>query len=162
MDLIKTILTSGVIAAVITGLISFVSAMVSSNKEARLSRITDERKAWREEIRRIAEELSIINIDNDKDTITVEDPVGLSRVQNIKDYVSEYNSKFIDADKDSYFDVYFDPGIDIEIVTENENVYKNGDIENVFYIDPKNCSEGISLLKKQYNIGTIKTFTIKS
>ncbi len=106
--------------------------------------------------------VNIVNIDNDKDTITVEDPVGLSRVQNIKDYVSEYNSKFIDADKDSYFDVYFDPGIDIEIVTENENVYKNGDIENVFYIDPKNCSEGISLLKKQYNIGTIKTFTIKS
>ena len=65
-----TILTSGVIAALITGILSFVSAIMKSNKEARLSRITDERKTWRDEIRQVAEELSTIDIDhfdNDKD-----------------------------------------------------------------------------------------------
>lgn len=103
MDLIKTILTSGVIAAVITGLISFVSAMVSSNKEARLSRITDERKAWREEIRRIAEELSIINIDNDKDKLNL--IVLLTKLKiriNSRGFLTQDSSNELDYLKDSH------------------------------------------------------------
>lgn len=59
---IKTILTSGVIAAIITGVLSFVSALLKSNKEGKLSRITDERKSWREEIREIALKLSTIDV----------------------------------------------------------------------------------------------------
>lgn len=72
MDWSTTILTSGVIAALITGIFSFVSAIMKSNKEARLSRITDERKVWRDKIRQVAEEFSTINFDhfdNDKDEL---------------------------------------------------------------------------------------------
>lgn len=102
MDL-KTVLTSGVIAAVITGLISFISAMVSSNKEAQLSRITDERKAWREEIRRIAEELSIINIDNDKDKLNL--IVLLTKLKiriNSRGFLTQDSSNELDYLKDSH------------------------------------------------------------
>ncbi|WP_297141937.1 hypothetical protein [uncultured Eubacterium sp.] len=61
-----TILASGVIAALITGILSFISALMKSNKEGKLSRITDERKMWRDEIRQIAQEISIIDV-NDLD-----------------------------------------------------------------------------------------------
>lgn len=63
---IKTILASGVIAALITGILSFISALMKSNKEGKLSRITDERKMWRDEIRQIAQEISMIDV-NDLD-----------------------------------------------------------------------------------------------
>lgn len=63
---IKTIMASCVIAALITGILSFISALMKSNKEGKLSRITDERKMWRDEIRQIAQEISIIDV-NDLD-----------------------------------------------------------------------------------------------
>ena len=39
----------------------------------------------------------------------------------------------------------------IGVLTENENLYKNGDIDNVFYVDPENCKEDLEELKKVYD-----------
>lgn len=98
--------------------------------------------------------VNIVDIDNDKNTITVEDPgTRLSRVQNIRNFVKGYYSECTNYVVDS-IRVYLNPGLGIGILTENENLYKNGDIKDIFYVDPKNCSEGFSLLKKHYRMET--------
>lgn len=98
--------------------------------------------------------VNIVDIDNDKNTITVEDPgTRLSRVQNIRNFVEGYHSECTNYVVSSV-SVHLDPGLGIGILTENENLYENGDIKDIFYVDPKNCSEGFSLLKKHYSIKT--------
>lgn len=50
-----------IIVAIITGIISFLTLLFKSNRESKLSRITDERAKWRDNIRTIA--VSIADID---------------------------------------------------------------------------------------------------
>ena len=38
----------------------------------------------------------------------------------------------------------------VGVLTENENLYENGDIKNVFYVKPENCKEGFEELKQVY------------
>ena len=59
----KTILTSVVVAAIITSIISWLSTVTKTNRESRLSRITDSRATWREKIRKIAENLAEYDFD---------------------------------------------------------------------------------------------------
>lgn len=53
--------TPEIIVALITGILSLFTLFIKTNKESKLSRITDERTKWREEMRNIAKKLSATN-----------------------------------------------------------------------------------------------------
>lgn len=96
--------------------------------------------------------VNIVNIDNN--IITVEDPqIGLSRREEIIDFVrghTGYNRLINLTILETPILSKINPGIMIGVLTENENLYKNGDIDNVFYVDPENCKEDFEELKQVY------------
>ena len=57
----EKIFTPEIIVALITGVLSLFTLFIKTNKESKLSRITDERTKWRDEIRNIAKKLSATN-----------------------------------------------------------------------------------------------------
>lgn len=56
MDL-KTVLTSSVIAAIITGLLSLITNFSNQKNDSKIKYVTEERKNWRQEIRKICDEI---------------------------------------------------------------------------------------------------------
>ena len=96
--------------------------------------------------------VNIVNIEND--FITVEDPqIGLSRREKIKDFVGSYGryrASILFTIRKTPILSKTNPGIIVGVLTENENLYKNGDIDNVFYVDPENCKEDFEELKQVY------------
>lgn len=53
-----------IIAAIVTAIGSLLGVIFKINRESKLNRITDERKKWRNEMRKIVTQLSVMDIDN--------------------------------------------------------------------------------------------------
>lgn len=69
-------LSQDLIVAIVSGVFSLLSVLIKINRESKLSRITDERTKWREQIRDIALKLSVISIN----AITAQDEIKLNSI----------------------------------------------------------------------------------
>lgn len=100
----KTILTSSVIAAFITGLITLISNYSNHKNDSKTKYVTEERKNWRIEIREICEKLNIANNKDDVIIQLIKLKVKINAFGNTDiydEYYSKYNDcKFRDKDVD--------------------------------------------------------------
>ena len=89
----NTILTSGVIAAFITGLITLISNYSNHKNDSKIKYVTEERKNWRIEIREICEKLNIANSKDDVMSQLIKLKVKINAFGNT-DIYDEYYKKY--------------------------------------------------------------------
>ena len=92
----NTILTSGVIAAFITGLITLISNYSNHKNDSKIKYVTEERKNWRIEIREICEKLNIANSKDDVMSQLIKLKVKINAFGNT-DIYDEYYKKYNDC-----------------------------------------------------------------
>lgn len=63
-EFLEKLLKPEIIVAIITGIVSLITLLYKTNRESRLSRITDERTKWRDEIRKLSTAISIIDVEH--------------------------------------------------------------------------------------------------
>lgn len=93
MDL-KTVLTSSVIAAVITGLLSLITNFSNQKNDNKIKYVTEERKNWRQEIRKICDELNNANSKEDVQRQLIKLKVKINAFGNTDIYDSCYKKSF--------------------------------------------------------------------
>ncbi len=85
---LENILTSGVISAVIAGIFAF----VQKYRNTRLKNITNERKMWRDDIRKLSEELQKADDYNSILSVLVKLKVKINAFGNVIDYDNDYEN----------------------------------------------------------------------
>lgn len=93
MDL-KTVLTSSVIAAIITGLLSLITNFSNQKNDSKIKYVTEERKNWRQEIRIICDELNNANSKEDVQRQLIKLKVKINAFGNTDIYDSCYKKSF--------------------------------------------------------------------
>ncbi len=93
MDL-KTVLTSSVIAAIITGLLSLITNFSNQKNDSKIKYVTEERKNWRQEIRKICDELNNSNSKEDVQRQLIKLKVKINAFGNTDIYDSCYKKSF--------------------------------------------------------------------
>lgn len=122
--------TPEIIVALITGMLSLFTLFIKTNKESKLSRITDERTKWRDEMRNIAKKLSATNQLNENASESNKEKESLQEIlTQLKTRLNSYGNGKDDYLKDSHI------WKSISIIEANENNDSNIEYEKSKLID---------------------------